>query len=62
MTYHRSMMPGQQWVTVRKCNCEGGLYRKTMSGVGPIMPMQQSPALVNRAKQVVSALTGFGRG
>lgn len=39
MTYHRSMMPGQQWVTVRKCNCEGGLYRRTMSGVGPIMPM-----------------------
>lgn len=37
-------------------------YRYRMSVPGPIIPMEQKPALVNRAKQVVSALAGFGRG
>lgn len=38
-------------------------YRYRMSVPGPIQPIsEQKPALVNRAKQVVSALTGFGRG
>ena len=37
-------------------------YRYSQSVPGPILSMERKPALVNRAKQVVSALTGFGRG
>jgi len=39
----------------------GYQYRQRVAG--PIEPMvEQKPALVNRAKQVVSALSRFGRG
>ena len=62
MTYHRSMMPGTKWTEGRKSNLDGGMYRVTRKP-GPIQPIsEQKPALVNRAKQVVSVLTGFGRG
>ncbi len=37
-------------------------YQYRMRVAGPIEPMEQKPALVNRAKQVVSALSRFGRG